>query len=268
MGADQVRAVRNHVKAVVAIGLDGEPCGWLGSPNLNRVNRPEQTEPLDGASAAMLLHVADRVFEAGRPGILGVSRAEAYAALQTALSAAQAGGARVHTDAGLPLRFLREPGLVLVERAGMGDAVLSAARHVGQGATVHGCTWSMSEGLAQAFRRRIRGGAIAEMRLGLPARFGRRKPAEAQMVVDAGVRVHWTPAHAKVAVVRGPSGVVTLSGGCNFTNGGQLDAIIVRHGEDAAAEAQAVLDSLPAEGAPDGFAGGSTQADFFGLLAA
>lgn len=267
MGSERVRCVRNHVKAVVAIGLDGEPVGWLGSPNLNRINRPEQTEPMQPGDARMLLALADRLFERGRPGIKGVSQAAAYNALQSVLGAAQADGARVHTDTGFPLRFVRDPGLVLVERAGMGDAVLAAARHVGRGAVVHGVTWSMSEDLAKTFGRRLKAGAIASMSLHLPARFGRRKPAEAQAVLEAGVLVSWTPAHAKIAVVRGPDGVVTLSGGCNFTNAGQLDAIVVRHGEGAAREAEAAIAALPAEAAPEGL-GGTSQPDFFSLLAA
>jgi hypothetical protein len=270
MGRERVRCVRNHIKAVVAVGLDGEPCGWLGSPNLNRINRPEQTEPLAPGDAALLLRLADRLFEHDLPGIVGVSEAQAYARLQAVLGAARSEGARVYLDSGsFPQRFVREPGLVLVERAGMGDAVLAAARHVGKGATVQAVTWSMSAALADTFGKRLRSGAIGAIDFWLPARFGRRKPEEARLVFDSGAGVQWTPAHAKLAVIRGPGGVVVLSGGCNFTNAGQLDAVVVRHGEEAAQVAEELLRGLPLEDAPEGFdAGGSSQADFFGMLAA
>ena len=268
MGVDRVRAIRNHIKAVVAVDdSTGLACGWLGSPNLNRITRPEQTERLSSEDAAALLALADRVFESMPAGVISTTLAQSYAGLHRALGSAKASGARVHVGADIPLRFVRTPGVVFVDQAGMGDAVLAAARHVGRGAAIRGVTWSMDVDLASTFARRIKAGAVSSMRLGLPARFGRRKPEAAQAVADAGVSIDWTPAHAKLAVIRGPGGVVTLSGGCNFTNGGQLDAIVVRHGEDAAAEAESVMDALPSEAAPDGVEV-RAQADFFSLLAA
>lgn len=284
MGAERVRCVRNHIKAAVAIGLDGEPVGVIGSPNLNRITRPEQIETLAPVAASRLLDVAQRVFDNAPPGIVGVSGGAANQALASALAALR--GTPVAKGRAFAQKHIGSDDLVVVDRLGMGDAVLAAIKAVGPGARVDAVTWSVGEDISKALGRRIRDGATVS--LCLPARFARRKPERAADVFDAGVNVRWSPAHAKVAVIRGAGGVITLSGGCNFTNAGQLDAIVVRHGEAAAAEAMALLESLPAEPAPDGWrhsasvsaeptvsaaapakpAEVTSQPDFFGLLVA
>lgn len=252
--ADAVRLIDLHGKAVIVRGR-ASTAAVITSANLNHNNRPEQYELADHLADG-LARVVDRVFEVVPPGCADYRGPAAYRGLQEALRTIGGRGIVVHPGAEdvAPGEIAEDDQLLVLCRAGVGEILPALAARLGTPLSVSAASWGIGHTVSFRIARWLESGVLADFRLAVPARFGRRQESAYDYACAAaalGERIRWSPTHAKVLVARGPRGCAVVSGSANLTPIGKLDFARVRMGDDALADlATQLVDHQRGEDAP------------------
>lgn len=255
LGPDGVRCIRVHAKAGRLAGPRGAHA-FITSANLNRNNRPEQYETVDGF-AGSLEAVFDAVFDRVPPGCAKPNGAEAYQGLAEALEQLSRPGLVVYRgSAPLPVHLLANLAadqILIVERAGVGELLEGLIELAGV-CSVRASTWNISRGDVHVLAAALVDGKVSKLDVSMPSVFGRRvSNADGYHAVMGLIptQVRWGPSHAKVLLVRGELETFVVTGGANFVNQGLLDIVRIRRGDAALADlADQLLDALPVEEPP------------------
>lgn len=246
LGAERIRGICTHLKAVVWEGDAGGGC-LISSANLNHNNRPECHDRADHM-AGPLLAIADELFAEITPGVVPPS-SHAYRGIGLALDQVRDGwdgveGVDTPPDA-------TRGGIYLTTRVGMADVLPGLIAAAGDNPRIWASTWSLKpEHITVLCGWRDDG---VDVRLWVPARFAARGQNAKILgqVANLADEITWSPVHGKIVVVSGDRASYLITGCANLGRVTNLDCFRVRVGGFELAEyGCALLEALPTEEAP------------------
>lgn len=245
LGAHRIRGINTHLKASVWQDSRGRGGCLVSSANLNRNNRPECHDRADLLAPA-LLSAARALFDNLPPGVTPPSD-EAYRGIEIALGVVRSGDwpGVVGTDTALDATV---GGVFVTNKVGVGDILPTLVTAAGPRPRIWLSTWSLKEEHIRVLCGWRDAGA--DVRCWLPARFARRGQNEKLlgMLANLAPQLTWSPVHAKVVVVSGPSASFLVTGCANLGRLTALDLFRVRAGgRELADHGAALLSALPTE---------------------